>query len=207
MMAGPEPGTGPDPETLAFYEAEASHYADWSAAHGLPRHFRRFAARLSPGAAVLDLGCGGGWAALAFAERGHAVTALDPSAAMLARLDGVAGVRTCLGDIAALDAQTRFGGIWAHFSLQHVPRAAFPVTLARVAGHLAPGGWLFLGLHEGRQTRRDGLGRLYCHHEADAVATALRDLGLGPAALARARSTGYDGTPIAVMYLEAQALG
>lgn len=204
-MSGSE--TAVDPQTLAFYEQEAEAYAGWAEGHGLPRALVCFAERLPSGTAVLDLGCGGGWAARAFAARGHPVTALDPSAKMLERLEGIAGLETVCGDISALAPARRFGGIWAHFSLQHVPRAAFGATLAQVAPRLEPGGWLFLGLHEGQQTRRDRLGRLYCHHEAGEVQTLLRGLGVEPATLVHARSTGYDGSPIAVMHLEARARG
>lgn len=196
-----------DLDTVAVYDREAERYADWSARQGLPRHFHRYAARLVPGGRVLDLGCGGGWAARAFAERGFPVTAVDPSGAMIARLSDLPGIEAIVGDVFALPATARFAGIWAHFSLQHVPRAAFGDVIARVAGLLQAGGWLFLGLHEGGGERRDGLGRFYVHHDADGLRQTLAGVGLGVARLARHRSTGYDGSPIRVLHLEAGTNG
>lgn len=58
----------------------------------------RWAALAGPGP-VLDLACGSGRHARLFAARGHAVTAVDRDADALARLAGVAGVRTLRADL------------------------------------------------------------------------------------------------------------
>ena len=75
-----------DAETARIYEREAR---EWIAQRG-PRavedgRLDRFAAQLPAGSRIADLGCGPGWYASEFAERGIWSLALDLSAAMLPR--------------------------------------------------------------------------------------------------------------------------
>ena len=70
--------------TLAFYDGEAAAYAIYSADKAERGWLERFAAKLEPGAPVLDFGCGSGWAADAFARQRFRVSALDGSAGLAA---------------------------------------------------------------------------------------------------------------------------
>lgn len=60
---------------------------------------QRWGALVSPGGAVLDVACGHGRHARWFAQRGHAVTAIDRSAEALATLDGMVGICCVRADI------------------------------------------------------------------------------------------------------------
>lgn len=193
-----------DRETIAFYDREAATYAGWAAPKTLPPHFRSFAARLTPGGRVLDLGCGGGWAARAFRDLDHRVVALDASAGLLAELAGEPGIETLCADLGELPIAPPFDAIWASYSLQHLPREAFPATLDRIAQALVPGGWLYIGIHEGTEEIRDDLGRLYCHHTETALRTQLAALGLPVKTVGRAPDTSYDGRAITCLNLEAR---
>ena len=73
--------TGEDAATLAFYEAEAPVYGA-SGAQGASGHLPRFLAALSPGARILELGCGGGRDAEAMIAAGCDVDATDGCAAL-----------------------------------------------------------------------------------------------------------------------------
>ena len=108
---------------------------------------RLFAARL-PGPRILDLGCGTGQDAMAFAAGGRMVTAVDivtdflngikarPGGASVS-LVGMDMVRPCF-------APSTFDGIFAFASFLHVPREAAAETLSNLHGLLASGGVLFL---------------------------------------------------------------
>jgi SAM-dependent methyltransferase len=81
-------------------------------------------------ARVLEVGCGSGGLALALAEQGYAVTAVDPEAPV-----GPIFRRTRIED---LDATESFDAALASLSLHHVSDLA--VALDKVADLLAPGG-------------------------------------------------------------------
>ena len=195
--------TGPDAETIAFYDREAKAYAARSARSPLPKAFHDFAAALPDGAVVLDYGCGGGWAARALGARGHAVTALDASAGLLAGLAGEPRIEVIHGSFLDLPEGARFDGVWASYALQHAPRAEMPAILARLAGVLKPGGIAAIGVHEGTETLRDRLGRLYCHYTEAEMAGLLAEAGLTVTGVRRAADTGYDGRPIRCMAITA----
>jgi ubiquinone/menaquinone biosynthesis C-methylase UbiE len=98
-----------------------------------------------PPQTILDMGCGTGLLACAFAARGHQVTGADPAAAMLAVARGRPGgdqVRWIETDAAGLSVRTRFdlvvltGHVFQLLLGDDDVRAALD-TLGR---HLAPGG-------------------------------------------------------------------
>jgi len=194
-----------DRETLSFYSGMAADYAVKVGPKGSrTRDLTDFAAALRPGARVLDFGCGGGWASRWLAGQGFAVTALDPVPEMIALLADCAGIETIQGDIAALPEGARFGGIWAHFSLQHILRAALPGALARLARALTPGGVIAISIHEGDESLRDGLGRLYNHWTALALGAILARENVSVTAERRQPDKGFDGRDFTALHLIAR---
>jgi SAM-dependent methyltransferase len=98
----------------------------------------RFAARVPPGARVLDLACGSGRHARLFAAQGCAVEAVDIDAGAGASLAQVAGVSFRRADLE--------GGPWPYAGRQFdavvVTRYLHRPLLPRLAEALAPGGML-----------------------------------------------------------------
>jgi len=95
---------------------------------------------------VLDLGCGTGRVALELAERGHAVTAVDADAELVAELARRARERGLRVDSLAADARTlalgrRFGFAFAAMQVVQLlgGRAGRTALMTRVREHLAPG--------------------------------------------------------------------
>lgn len=194
-----------DRETLSFYSGMAAEYAAKVGTKGRrTRDLTAFAGTLPPGGRVLDFGCGGGWAARSLAEDGFAVTALDPVPEMLALLADCAGIETILGDIDALPEDAAYHGIWAHFSLQHIPRDELPATLARLARALFPGGVLAIGIHEGDESLRDSLDRLYNHWTEAELAAILAPEGVTVADARRHPDRGFDGRHFTALHLIAR---
>ncbi|MFM2119726.1 MAG: hypothetical protein RL722_1194, partial [Pseudomonadota bacterium] len=101
----------------------------------------RHAHLLAPGMAALDLACGSGRHVRWLAERGLQVTGVDRDAAALAGLTGLAGVTPVVADLEASpwpEDSLRPG----HFDLVLVTNYLWRPNWPRLAGLLAPGGWL-----------------------------------------------------------------
>jgi SAM-dependent methyltransferase len=149
-----------DEETLAFYEREAAAYAARREPRGDPR-MDAFIAALAPGAAVLDLGCGGGQDAEVMLVAGLRVTAMDGSPALAAEASRRLGRAVQVRKFEELRDEARYDAVWANASLLHVPIDGLPEVLARVWRALKPGGRLFASFKAGDGPGRDALGRYY----------------------------------------------
>lgn len=149
-----------DPDTIAFYQARAPHWVFHSGEH-CSHQLESFLDRLTPGAAVLELGCGGGRDAARMRERGFAVDATDATPALVTRANQAFALGARVMAFHELDAEGQYAGVWAHASLLHCPRAALPDVLARIHRAMVPGGWHFASFKLGDAEGRDLLGRLH----------------------------------------------
>jgi SAM-dependent methyltransferase len=193
-----------DTETLAFYDGEAAAYADYSSDKAERVWLARFAERLDPGAAVLDFGCGSGWAAHVFKGLGFRVSALDGSAGLAQEARRRYGVVVRVARFEELDDEGLHGGIWASFCLLHDSREAMPGHLARLARALGPGGWLYLGLKKGTGESRDRLGRRYTYFGETEIGEMLAAAGFPAPEFGVEQSAGYDGAETDMMHILAR---
>jgi predicted TPR repeat methyltransferase len=193
-----------DKDTIAFYDREAATYIKSVEPVDPAKQVASFAKRLATGGKVLDLGCGGGWASVAFRDLGLAVTAMDASSAMISAVKVLGGIETVCAGFESIETVDVYDGIWASFSLQHTARENLPAILSRLSRALRQNGWLYIGIHEGSETVRDDLDRLYEHYREDELRTLLADQGIEIVQVRRSQSTGYDGRPIQCMEIEAQ---
>jgi len=185
---------GYDRETLAFYEREAPIYA------GRPPHpngfpwLWRFLEGLPPGAAILELGCGGGRDAEEMIRLGYDVTPTDGSPAMAAEAERRLGCPVRVMRFEELEAEAAFDAVWANASLLHARAAQLPDVLAAVRRALRPGGRFFASYKLGAGEGRDPLGRYYNFPTAAALQAAYE--AAGPWASVDTGDTigaGYDG--------------
>ena len=143
------PQASPTAQTLAYYDANAQKFARSTVDVEFSAMQRRFTSLLSPGAKVLDFGCGSGRDARCFLDAGYDVTALDGSA----ELCRIAGELTGLpvrcelfqdfGDVCAYD------GIWACSSILHLPKGELADVLAKLAAALKPNGIVYTSFKYG----------------------------------------------------------
>jgi SAM-dependent methyltransferase len=113
-------------------------------------------AALPPRAPILDLGCGAGRLADPLSRRGHAVTAVDQSAEMLARVQLARPVQARIED---LHLGERFAGVLLSSYLVNLPQAALRRSfLETCVRHLLPGGRVFIQRLDPPRARRLGPG-------------------------------------------------
>lgn len=153
------------------------------------RYRRLFLAEL-PGKRVLDAGCGPGYDTEAFAAAGLDVVAIDGSPRMVhiagRRCPGAIVIR---GDFRHLSAIGRpFDGIWAMFSLLHVPPDQLAECLEGWRECLVEGAPLFSGLaassRMSERTVDDWLGMpdnpcTFYYHDLETIEAALDAGGFG----------------------------
>jgi 2-polyprenyl-3-methyl-5-hydroxy-6-metoxy-1,4-benzoquinol methylase len=145
------------------------------------------AARIPPGAAVLDLGCGCGIpVARALAERGHAVTGIDVSEMQIRRARELVpgGVFTQADATAVAFDPASFDAVVCLYMLIHLPQDDQRTLLGRIATWLRPGGWLLAttGAGEWTGTSPDWLGgdapMWWSHPDAATYRSWLAEAGL-----------------------------
>ncbi len=167
---------GFDRETLAFYEAEAPTYVT-ARPHAPDPHVSAFLDQLSPGASILELGCGGGRDAADMIARGFAVDLTDGVAAMAAQAEAFLGRPVRVMRFDELHACEAYDAVIANASLLHVPSAGLPDILGRVWHALKSGGLHMASYKTGGAERRDEHGRHYNRPSREALERSYRLAG------------------------------
>ncbi len=183
-----------DKETLAVYAARANDYANRFGKGRPDRHLAAFIAALPKGTTVLDLGCGPARSAAHMAQAGLEVQAWDASPEMARIAKETFGLDVEIKEFSDLTGVSRFGGIYANFSLLHAPKSEMPEHLARIARALKPSGLFHIGLKTGEGEVRDKLGRLYSYYQDAEITALLEDAGLSVISRDFGADKGLDGT-------------
>lgn len=171
---------GVDDQTMAAYAQAAERYAQGFARtkdSDQEDDYAAFTARLSPGARVLDLGCGPAHWTARLLRDGFAAEGWDASPEMAAHACTAYGITVRVARFEDLQTCGPYDGIWANFSLLHAPQRAFADLLTMVHGALVPDGTLSLGMKLGVGEARDTLGRFYAYYSEDALRHYLTDAG------------------------------
>ncbi|MEQ8377312.1 class I SAM-dependent methyltransferase [Parvibaculum sp.] len=193
-----------DPDTLAFYDAEAEAYAARGDRTDASDPLRAFLARLAPGAHVLDLGSGDGRHSAAMIEAGFEVTPLDGSAGLAAIASRRLGKQVRIMRFEEIEDSAAFDAIWAHASLLHMPRDAVPGILARLHRALKPGGRLFASFKAGGSEGRDTLGRYYNYPSKEDLASWFAaSAAWSGVEIEESKGGGYDRKPTDWLILQA----
>lgn len=194
-----------DDPTLKFYADNAATYANHDRA--LPQvQLDGFLAQLPPGAAILELGTGGGHDAAYMLERGFAVTPTDASAALAAEAGRRIGRPVRLMSFAELDEIAAYDGVWASAALLHAPRSELTDDLSRIHRALRPGGLLVASFKAGSEEGRDSLGRYYNYLDAPALLAHFRAAApWAELTLTERSGSGYDNVPTQWLWVSARS--
>ena len=183
-----------DPTTLVFYATEAEAYANRQRGVGDAR-LDPFLAKLPAGAAILELGCGGGHDSQAMLARGFDVTPTDGSAELAHEAEKRLGrpVRVLLfGD---LDEKDSYDGVWANACLLHVPRRDLPGIIERIHAALRPGGIFYASFKAGSGEGRDRFQRYYNYPSPEWLREVYGALQWGSVEIETDIGSGYDREP------------
>ncbi|MGX9351981.1 class I SAM-dependent methyltransferase [Shimia sp. W99] len=193
-----------DQETLGVYARKHGDYAALPVSKDQKDALNMFCAALSPGAHVLDLGCGPGLQARELMQRGLSVSALDatPEFVELARANGIDARLGTFDDLTETDA---YDGVFASFSLLHAPKAHFPRHLGAIKRALRPRGCLFLGLKLGEGEARDSLGRFYAYYSEAELRKHLEKAGFSLLQAVTGEGKGLSGSVDPYILMTARA--
>lgn len=180
--------------TASFYAENAETYANRT--RSLPKQqLDAFLAKLRPGAAILELGCGGGQDSAYMLAQGFDVTPTDGSAELARQAEALIGKPVKVMLFQELDAESTFDGVWAHASLLHVPRPELPDVFACIRRALRIGGVIHASFKAGEAEGHDGFGRYYNYPSAKWLSELLTKGGWRNITIGESDGGGYDGKP------------
>ncbi|MEM6464886.1 MAG: class I SAM-dependent methyltransferase [Pseudomonadota bacterium] len=193
-----------DPETISFYDTNAAAYAEFAIEVTEHPKLVAFANALPPGARVLDLGCGVGWAAAALRDLGFAVDAQDASTGLAAEAKTRFDLDVRVAPFDALEAEGYYDGVFCHFALQHTPVEAREDVFGRIARALKPKGVFYAGVQSDPEPWRDEISRLYNPFSHETLRTLCAQVGMTVEKIETGQGKGYDGRPSENAYLWAR---
>ena len=167
---------GDDDETIQFYRSEATVYvASWP--NDVSRHISPFLDRLTPGATIIELGCGGGRDAAYMIERGFDVDPTDGVAEMAKIAEEWLNRRVRVMSFDALCAVTAYDAVIASATLLHVPRMALLSIVEKIWNALKPMGLHVATFKSGNVEGRDVHGRYYNYPSREGLDEVYRKAG------------------------------
>ena len=163
-----------DDGNTRFYRDNAAAYAGRARRTPAVR-LDKFLAQLTPGAAVLEVGCGGGQDSAYMLARGFDVTPTDGSPELAAEAERL-----------------------------HVPRTALPDVLTRLLRALKFGGMLHASFKAGNGEGRDDFGRYYNYPSHDWLLRQFEETSWTAIEITEADGSGYDGRPTRWLHVAAE---
>jgi len=145
----------------------------------------RFLGYLTPGARILDAGCGPGRDMAWMETQGFSVTGIDISSGMVAQARERVHGQVWQMDMCHLSfPEASFEGVWCSAALLHVQQAQAPEALRQMRRVLIPQGVLFLSMLEGdgeawepEASEFAGVQRLFVYHPLKEAEVLLAQAG------------------------------
>ena len=190
-----------DKQTIEFYNTNAQKYSSYSYEHEKGELYQKFLNYLPEKGSILDAGCGAGWDTKFFLKNGYTVTALDASVKLLDVIETHKNLEKIESDFLNFKSKKIFDGIWASFSLQHLPKSDFKPALKLLKNFLSETGFFYIGIHEGNKEIRDTLGRYYSYYGESEISGIIQSLNLKIFSLDKLESKSFDGKKINTMHL------
>ena len=136
-------------DTLTYYDTHADAFAASTVDVDFSETQERFERLLSPGASILDFGCGSGRDSLRFLQDGFKVTAIDGSAELCAYAERLTGLKVRHELFQELEDVDAYDGIWACSSILHVPKTELADVFKRMRRALKDRGVIYTSFKYG----------------------------------------------------------
>ena len=170
--------------TSATYDQIAADYAAcWAGkADALVTARQRFAARLAPGARVLDVGCGPGRDTAELRMLGLNAVGFDRSRGMVVQARQRGELPLLLGDMRCLPVPDgALDGLWCCAAFLHIPKRDGLAVLHEFRRALRRGGILYLSVKQGDGERwhagEYGLQRFFAYYQPGELDALLGEAG------------------------------
>ena len=163
----------------SFYQNQAQAYFDQTFGVDPSLFLLPLVRHLSPGARILDVGCGAGRDMLWLTNMGYSCTGLDSSPALAELARRHTGQPVIEADFETFDFQEMdMDALLLVGALVHVPHERFQLILSRILRALKPQGHVLLAMKQGQgvQTRPDG--RVFFLWSKDDLMPIFEDCGL-----------------------------
>ena len=155
--------------SIGYYSTNATVYCEETSKFDVGDLYRPFLEHLSPGAHILDLGCGSGRDSKAFREMGYDATSVDGSKEIAAWARTFTGYPAVVMSFQEIDYKEEFDGVWASASLLHCSRLQLPGVLTRISQALKDGGVAYLSFKWGGADSVDDRGRHFTNFTEDSL--------------------------------------
>ena len=163
--------------TVDYYNKNARQYYDSTIDADLSSQIQKFAALLSPGARIIDVGCGSGRDTKAFCDLGFKASGIDASDELAAMAADRLGIDVTVGDMSSWIADEPYDGMWCCAVLMHLTDEERDSFLGNLRHNLKPGGVVFFSVKEGIETGEDDKGRYMRNYTEAEITDCLRKAG------------------------------
>jgi len=145
-----------------YYQTHCNDYFKRTVCIDSSPFLNSFVHKLSPGASVLDIGCGSGRDLLMLRQQGFVPTGFERSKGLASLARGFSGCNVMEGDFETFDfSKLSFDAILASGALVHIPHHRLAGVLTNIKQALAPSGIFYLSVKQGDNTHTQVSGRTF----------------------------------------------
>ena len=136
-------------KTLEYYNQNANQFVQGTISVDFKQLQNIFLNKLTPGACILDFGCGSGRDTKYFLEKGYQVDATDGSEELCKMASDYTGISVKHMLFEELDEVEKYDGIWACSSILHLSKIALTDVLKKMAAALKHSGVVYTSFKYG----------------------------------------------------------
>ncbi len=165
--------------TINYYDLNAQKYSDTTLNVKMSEQIDYFCSKLSPGASILDVGCGSGRDSLFFIKNNFQVTSIDASKELANLASNLIGQKVIVTKIEDFKMEDSFDAVWAMASLLHLKKEDLPKALDNCISSMkkVQTGLFFASFKMGEGESYDENGRFFSYYKEEELSAILKNTG------------------------------